>query len=76
LKEYQDIGIDTVVASGYPHLEEAFRVSELLFPEIGLGGPRNALRSSFGARQVFGGGGHAGNVHVEAGVAGSKKAAE
>jgi alkanesulfonate monooxygenase, FMNH(2)-dependent len=64
LKEYQDIGIDTVIASGYPHLEEAYRVSELLFPEIGLGGPRNQIRSGFGERQVFGGGGHGGNVKV------------
>ncbi|CCM80036.1 hypothetical protein BN77_p2150072 [Rhizobium mesoamericanum STM3625] len=27
-------------------LEEAFRVLQLLFPEIGIAGPRNALRSS------------------------------
>ncbi len=67
LKEYQDIGIDTVIASGYPHLEEAYRVSELLFPEIGLAGPRNQIRSSFGAKQVFGGGGHGGNVKVASG---------
>ncbi|CAN7253650.1 FMNH2-dependent alkanesulfonate monooxygenase [Rhizobium sp. LjRoot30] len=67
LKEYQDIGIDTVIASGYPHLEEAYRVSELLFPAIGLPGPRNQLRSSFGATQVFGGGGHGGNVKLASG---------
>lgn len=67
LKEYQDIGIDTVIASGYPHLEEAYRVSELLFPAIGLPGPRNQLRSSFGAAQVFGGGGHGGNVKLASG---------
>jgi alkanesulfonate monooxygenase len=67
LKEYQDIGIDTVIASGYPHLEEAYRVAELLFPEIGLGGPRNEIRSSFGPREVFGGGGHGGNVKVASG---------
>ncbi|KAA3515608.1 FMNH2-dependent alkanesulfonate monooxygenase [Agrobacterium rosae] len=67
LREYQDIGIDTVIASGYPHLEEAYRVSELLFPEIGLGGPRNQIRSSFGKPQVFGGGGHGGNVKVASG---------
>ncbi|NTI78679.1 FMNH2-dependent alkanesulfonate monooxygenase [Rhizobium rhizogenes] len=73
LQEYQDVGIDTVIASGYPHLEEAFRVSELLFPEIGIGGPRNALRSSFGARQVFGGGGHSGNVNVDSGIRETKK---
>lgn len=62
LREYQALGIDTVVASGYPHLEEAYRVSELLFPEIGLESPRKPLRSCFGDRQVFGGGGHGGNV--------------
>ncbi|MEP9375106.1 FMNH2-dependent alkanesulfonate monooxygenase [Aquabacter sp. CN5-332] len=36
LKEYQDLGIDTVIGSGYPHLEEAYRVAELLFPALGL----------------------------------------
>lgn len=62
LREYQELGIDTVIASGYPHLEEAYRVSELLFPGIGLLGPRGQIRSSFGEQQVFGGGGHGGNV--------------
>lgn len=38
LAEYQDLGIDTVIGSGYPHLEEAYRVAELLFPALGLGG--------------------------------------
>lgn len=66
LREYQDLGIDTVIASGYPHLEEAYRVSELLFPELGLPGPHHALRASFGQKQVFGGGGHGGNVKAEA----------
>ncbi len=32
LLEYRDIGIETFVLSGYPHLEEAYRVAELLFP--------------------------------------------
>lgn len=36
LQEYADIGIDTVIASGYPHLEEAYRVAELLFPRLNL----------------------------------------
>ena len=64
LREYQALGIDTVIASGYPHLEEAYRVSELLFPELGLPGARNRLRTSFGDRHVFGGGGHGGNVRL------------
>ena len=67
LREYQEIGIDTVIASGYPHLEEAYRVSELLFPEIGLAGPRNQVRSSFGEQPLFAGGGHGGNLRVVAG---------
>ena len=38
LREYQALGISTVIASGYPHLEEAYRVAELLFPALGLAG--------------------------------------
>ncbi len=37
LREYQALGIGTIIASGYPHLEEAYRVAELLFPELGIG---------------------------------------
>jgi len=36
LAEYQDAGIELVIGSGYPHLEEAYRVAELLFPALGL----------------------------------------
>jgi alkanesulfonate monooxygenase len=32
LKEYADLGVDTFILSGYPHLEEAYRVAEYLFP--------------------------------------------
>ena len=32
LKDYIDIGIDTFVLSGYPHLEEVYRFAELVFP--------------------------------------------
>jgi len=38
IREYQEIGIETIIASGYPHLEEAFSVAELLFPKLGLSG--------------------------------------
>ena len=34
--EYVDLGIDTFILSGYPHLEEAYRVAELLFPRLPL----------------------------------------
>ena len=36
LQEYADIGIDTIIGSGYPHIEEAYRVAELLFPKLNL----------------------------------------
>ena len=32
LKEYADLGVDTFVLSGYPHLEESIRFAELVFP--------------------------------------------
>jgi alkanesulfonate monooxygenase len=32
LLEYASLGIDAFILSGYPNLEEAYRVSELLFP--------------------------------------------
>ena len=50
IREYADLGVETFILSGYPHLEEAYRVAELLFPllpvnkaasggEVALGGP-------------------------------------
>jgi alkanesulfonate monooxygenase len=35
LQEYAALGIDAFILSGYPHLEEAYRVAELLFPLFG-----------------------------------------
>jgi alkanesulfonate monooxygenase len=34
MRAYADLGIDTFILSGYPHLEEAYRVAELLFPHL------------------------------------------
>jgi alkanesulfonate monooxygenase len=34
--EYHELGIETFIFSGYPHLEEAYRVAELLFPRLPL----------------------------------------
>jgi alkanesulfonate monooxygenase len=39
MKEYADLGIETFIFSGYPHLEEAYRVAELLFPLLPLTHP-------------------------------------
>lgn len=36
IKEYQALGIDTFILSGYPHLEEAYRFAELVFPLLSL----------------------------------------
>ena len=46
LREYQDLGIETIIASGYPHLEEAYKVAELLFPELGLSNGRGLSHGS------------------------------
>ena len=36
MQEYADIGIETFILSGYPHLEEAYRFAELVFPLLPL----------------------------------------
>jgi alkanesulfonate monooxygenase len=36
MKEYIALGIDTFILSGYPHLEEAYRFAELVFPLLPL----------------------------------------
>ena len=37
MQEYADLGIDTFIFSGYPHLEESYRFAELVFPLLGKG---------------------------------------
>jgi alkanesulfonate monooxygenase len=39
VKEYAELGIDTFIFSGYPHLEESYRVAELLFPHLDIAQP-------------------------------------
>ncbi|MFZ6843122.1 FMNH2-dependent alkanesulfonate monooxygenase [Undibacterium sp. RuTC16W] len=50
MKEYADLGIDTFILSGYPHLEESYRFAELVFPLIGKGSNRevSSLTGPFG----------------------------
>lgn len=51
MKEYEEIGVESFVLSGYPHLEEAYRVAELLFPILPveqLQGPVSKATSPFG----------------------------
>lgn len=35
MREYADLGIETFILSGYPHLEESYRFAELVFPLLG-----------------------------------------
>ncbi|MGO3908239.1 FMNH2-dependent alkanesulfonate monooxygenase [Huaxiibacter chinensis] len=39
IKEYAALGIDSFILSGYPHLEEAYKVGELLFPHLDVAIP-------------------------------------
>jgi len=52
MKEYAELGIDTFVLSGYPHLEEAYRFAELVFPLLPRSVrdklPGNVLNGPFG----------------------------
>lgn len=57
LREYADLGIETFILSGYPHLEEAYRVAETLFPLLPIveeGGVESASRQ-LRARVIPGG---------------------
>ena len=49
LLEYAALGVDTFILSGYPHLEEAYQVAELLFPRLPLThGPTAGAASAVG----------------------------
>jgi alkanesulfonate monooxygenase len=38
IREYAEIGIDQFIFSGYPHLEECYRLADLVFPLLPLRG--------------------------------------
>ncbi|GAA5787405.1 FMNH2-dependent alkanesulfonate monooxygenase [Chitiniphilus shinanonensis] len=46
MKEYADLGIETFIFSGYPHLEEAYRVADLLFPLLPLAQRRPSAKQN------------------------------
>lgn len=54
LREYQALGIETIIASGYPHLEEAYTVVELLFPELGIANGARPVGRQNGAVGEYG----------------------
>ena len=45
--EYSELGIDSFILSGYPHLEEAYRTAELLFPRLPLNLPATQQQVMF-----------------------------
>ena len=47
MKEYADLGIETFILSGYPHLEEAYTTAELLFPELPIDIKKDPLGRTF-----------------------------
>ena len=49
IQEYAALGIDAFIFSGYPHLEEAYRFAELVFPLL----PRD-VRKKLTARGLSG----------------------
>jgi|GEM_PF-2682812 len=54
MREYIDAGIDTFILSGYPHLEEAYRVAELVLPRLPLAPATHAPRTAASHRGPFG----------------------
>ncbi|WP_411871661.1 FMNH2-dependent alkanesulfonate monooxygenase [Vulcanococcus limneticus] len=63
LQEYADLGVETFVLSGYPHLEEAIRFAELVFPRLPGKGPVTT-------REAFTGGAFDGRLTQSLAVAG------
>jgi len=46
MEEYRELGIDTFIMSGYPHLEQAWRFGELVLPNLPLNVPVKGRESS------------------------------
>jgi alkanesulfonate monooxygenase len=45
VREYADLGLDSFILSGYPHLEEAHRAAELLFPILKISSSDQSLEA-------------------------------
>jgi alkanesulfonate monooxygenase len=54
MREYISIGIDRFILSGYPHLEEAYRFAELVFPKLPLTETTGTARADVYNRGPFG----------------------
>ena len=47
IREYQQLGIEEFIFSGYPHLEEAYRFAELVFPLLDIEQPASTHRPQY-----------------------------
>ena len=72
MQEYAELGIDTFILSGYPHLEESYRFAELVFPLL----PRKLKESLPGFNLTGPFGEIVGNMHVPTALAASSAAAQ
>lgn len=52
MREYAELGVETFILSGYPHLEEAYQVAELLFPRLPVAAPQDILAAEPGG-EIF-----------------------
>ncbi|MBC7806767.1 MAG: FMNH2-dependent alkanesulfonate monooxygenase [Akkermansiaceae bacterium] len=51
MAEYAELGIDTFILSGYPHLEEAFHFAEQVFPHLPPSASESASAKSLPAKR-------------------------
>ncbi|GGY13124.1 FMNH2-dependent alkanesulfonate monooxygenase [Massilia dura] len=54
IREYADLGIETFIFSGYPHLEESYRFAELVFPLLKDGKVRGKEQGEVSITGPFG----------------------
>jgi alkanesulfonate monooxygenase len=59
--EYAELGVESFIFSGYPHLEEAYRTAELIFPKL----PREFFANGTSAQAQHNGQGSGGQVGWE-----------
>lgn len=50
IKEYMSLGIDSIIGSGYPHMEESYRVAEMLFPLLPIRTPSSVAETNSRSR--------------------------
>jgi alkanesulfonate monooxygenase len=72
MREYMALGIDRFILSGYPHLEECYRVAELVLPHLQLRRHPGPLAEAFAPT---GNAGPFGEVAADSNASGMRRAA-